>query len=193
MIKIFVYGSLRTGNRRDLTKRTFCYQIKNVLISVVSALIFNPKLLGTMIKVFVYGSLRQGGARDLSVRRKIKSPNIPDPVDFYQLKYLGKAVASGVLYDLGPFPTAIFNDGYDDDEKEEIIGEIIEANEKLLGYLDMIEGYNEKYPKHSLFLRKRITAWINNKPVKCWAYEIADKKHVDNAELIESGDWNNAR
>src|SRR5690349_21200895 len=108
-----------------------------------------------MDHLFVYGTLRSSQAPPKL--RELLAP----------LVRLGRATTSGVLYDLGPYPGAIF--GGD----AQIVGEALELpdDSRLLAALDEYEGFVPSDPKGSLYLRVRQTVTLaDGRPLECWAY-----------------------
>jgi gamma-glutamylcyclotransferase (GGCT)/AIG2-like uncharacterized protein YtfP len=54
--------------------------------------------------------------------------------------------------------------------------------------LDAYEGYNERWPENSLFIRKQVSATKENgSTIECWIYLF--NQSLENAKLIPSGDW----
>lgn len=86
--------------------------------------------------VFVYGTLLKGMSRAHMLR---------------SARFLGHASISGHLYDVGAYPAVREGDGV-------VYGELYEVNEAIMNKLDSIEGYDAADEKHSLFLRKQVSA-----------------------------------
>jgi gamma-glutamylcyclotransferase (GGCT)/AIG2-like uncharacterized protein YtfP len=85
----------------------------------------------------------------------------------------------GWLYNLGWYPGLIL------DPLGAIIAcEIIEADDEHLRYLDIYEGYNEKDPEGSLYIRRE----INVGGVDGFIYEY-NRGPISHVHLIRSNDW----
>ena len=89
-----------------------------------------------MRTIFVYGTLLRGLERASALDSS---------------KFLGPALIKARLFDLGSYPGIA--EGNDD-----VIGEVYEVDEEVLGTLDAIEGYNEESPESSLYIRRPVTA-----------------------------------
>jgi len=87
-----------------------------------------------------------------------------------KLRRVGKARARGRLYDFGDYPGAVL----DASARETITGLVYEIPEEptLLRKLDAYEGFDERHPESSLFLRKR--RWVrldDGRRQLAWVYE----------------------
>lgn len=84
-----------------------------------------------MIKVFVYGTLMKNCYNH---EQYLKGQ-----------KYLGQAVLPGyALYNLGDYPGVI------SDKKEKVLGELYEIDQQILKCLDVLEGNDCLYIRHSV-------------------------------------------
>ena len=99
-------------------------------------------------RVFVYGTLKSGNTNNaLLVERGSE--------------LIGDCTATGIeMYDLGPFPAAVLKEG------GEVEGEIWLVDKATLDRLDWLEGYNEKSPESSLYIRKMVDTNVG----KCFTY-----------------------
>jgi gamma-glutamylcyclotransferase (GGCT)/AIG2-like uncharacterized protein YtfP len=122
--------------------------------------------------LFVYGTLAEENAP-----REIAD-------DVKELKYIGKGLDFGRLYDLGDYPGAVLDAG----ARRKIFGKIYElpSNSKLLNRLDTYEEFDPEHPAKSLFVRRQTSInRPNKKKVKGWVYEY--NKGVRHRPLIENG------
>lgn len=125
-----------------------------------------------MDHLFVYGTLRSSQAPPKL--RELLSP----------LERQGRATTPGVLYDLGPYPGAVF--GGD----SEIVGEVLELpdDSRVLAALDEYEGFDSGDRKGSLYLRVRqVVILADGRPLECWAY--AYNGDLTAHAVIPSGDY----
>ena len=120
------------------------------------------------IKVFVYGTLRLGDVRG--------------GVDSFEEMLAPEAYIEGFdMLDLGGFPGLVPGDN-------RIRGEVHEY--KHLHTLDMIEGYQEKDPKSSFYIRRKVNVETPEGVTKgCWVYCLNRIPTRPKLPIIESGDW----
>lgn len=100
-----------------------------------------------------------------------------------KLKFIGKGFVFGRLYDLGDYPAAILNaDG-------KIFGRVFQLpeDENILPEFDKFEGYSPHNLPKSLYLRKKVNVFLNDKTLSCWVYEY--NQDISNAVTIESGNY----
>lgn len=93
-----------------------------------------------------------------------------------RIRPVGKAVARGILYDLGEYPGAVFGDEFSDSVKGSVFRLPHDAAERgnLLDRLDEYEGVNSHDPSSSLFVRRQLPVLLRNgRKITCWAYEYA--------------------
>ena len=121
--------------------------------------------------LFVYGTLRFEYPNPLAV--KLKSQAI----------FICKGSAPGVLYDLGWYPGAVFND----DVRTRVIGEVIALGnaERLIAQLNNYEAIPEPNKR---FRRVVIKVRLERGgTVEAWTYEAIELPAT--RRLIESGDF----
>jgi gamma-glutamylcyclotransferase (GGCT)/AIG2-like uncharacterized protein YtfP len=120
------------------------------------------------MKIFVYGTLRSGDSR----HRALQGSTFVCP-----------GFTKGVLYNLGSFPAAVFDQNVDEDRQ--IFGEIYEVNDSyILGQLDAIEGVSSSFYK-----RKTINVeGIDGEVHSCLSYEGGTCLNGNKSEIV-SGDW----
>lgn len=126
------------------------------------------------LKLFVYGSLRSG----------FKHPAYEYVSRYFTL--IGDAKVKGKLYDMGSYPAAIPTE-----ENNFIIGELYQLkNEKEFNWafeqLDDYEGVHPENNEQSLYIRQKVTVYINNRTASAWMYWY--NATIDDQPLIASGD-----
>jgi gamma-glutamylcyclotransferase (GGCT)/AIG2-like uncharacterized protein YtfP len=121
--------------------------------------------------LFVYGTLKD----------EFAPPEIAGTVK--KMKFVGNGFAYGKLYDLGEYPGAVLG------TRDKIFGSIYEVpdDENILRKLDEYEGFHPQTPKESLYLRKKIKVYINDKTLTSWIYEY--NQDLTNKPLIKSGNY----
>ena len=89
-------------------------------------------------KLFVYGTLMKNHVRAI------------DLIGEEELHFIGNGKIEGELYDLGEYPGAV------ERKAKFVYGEVYEItdSENVLRKLDEYEEFDQKNPKHSLFLRR---------------------------------------
>ena len=99
-------------------------------------------------RLFVYGTL--------------KLDNVNNPLLMQRgSEMIGECVASGIaMYNLGPSPVAVMEEG------GEVEGEVWLVDKATLERTDWLEGYNEKSPESSLYIRKMVDTNVG----KCFTY-----------------------
>ena len=117
--------------------------------------------------VFVYGTLRRGECNDIA-------RYAPAPV------FVGAGEARGTLYDLGPYPGALF------DGAGRLVGEVYHVTPAVETALDRLEGVQDD--GQGEYLRRDIQVQMGEQRLSCLAYEI-NARHVRHARRIVSGDW----
>lgn len=99
-------------------------------------------------RLFVYGTLKYGNVNNSLLTERGS-------------EFIGDCVARGIaMYDLGPFPAAVLKEG------GEVEGEIWLVDKATLERVDWLEGYNEKSPENSLYIRKMVDTTVG----KCFTY-----------------------
>lgn len=127
-----------------------------------------------ILKLFVYGSLRSG----------FKHPAYEYVSRYFTL--IGDAKVKGKLYDMGSYPAAIPTE-----ENNFIIGELYQLkNEKEFNWafeqLDDYEGVHPENNEQSLYIRQKVTVFINAGTETAWMYWY--NATIDDQPLIASGD-----
>jgi gamma-glutamylcyclotransferase (GGCT)/AIG2-like uncharacterized protein YtfP len=87
-----------------------------------------------------------------------------------RLHFYGEGSVRGVMFDLGEYPGAVFDDVSD----RRVYGAVFELTEDLrvLEALDHYEGYEPAASSRSLFDRKRQSVdLVAGGAIECWAYE----------------------
>ena len=116
--------------------------------------------------IFVYGTLLSNNSRN---------DILSDDCEF-----IANGTVSGDLYRIHDYPGLIAGDG-------NVSGEIyrIQNPEKLIDYLDMIEGVNRDPP-----LFNRVILQVETDKGKIWSYSYQYADTVKGLEKINSGKWN---
>lgn len=117
--------------------------------------------------VFVYGTLRRGECNDIA-----RYSPTPVPV--------GAGETSGVLYDLGPYPGALFGG------ESTLVGEVYRVTPEVERMLDHLEGVQDD--GQGEYLRRQVEVRVQGRWLRCLAYEI-QLVRVQGAARIVSGDW----
>jgi gamma-glutamylcyclotransferase (GGCT)/AIG2-like uncharacterized protein YtfP len=103
------------------------------------------------------------------------------------VQFVGRATIYGTLYEVQGhyFPGIVL-----DHSQRVVQGEVYQINRQALVWLDAFEGYQHTDYQRSFFLRREVTAQLDDgKQVNCSAYEInAAQFRLGN--VVESGDWN---
>ncbi len=111
--------------------------------------------------LFVYGTLKRGGSRHWILE------------DF---SFLGRAKAKNfALYDLGPYPAMVPEDGV-------VYGEVYEVPEEILRDLDWVEGVPFLYRRELIEV-----VFEDGLSLKAWAYIY--NGNVKGYPRIEDGEW----
>ncbi len=130
-----------------------------------------------VLKLFVYGSLRSG----------FKHPAYEYVSRYFTL--IGDAKVKGKLYDMGSYPAAIPTE-----ENNFIIGELYQLkNEKEFNWafeqLDDYEGVHPENHEQSLYIRQKVTVFINEETATAWMYwynaTIEDQPVIASGDVIE--------
>lgn len=107
------------------------------------------------------------------------------------------ASALGILYDLGPFPGALFDTGQ---FANIVYGRMLtftapNANiaKGVLHQFDSYEGYDQDDLENSLYIRKTIEVLVNGEKHECQAYQFNQLKNEmeGHAVYVPSGNWKN--
>ena len=109
-----------------------------------------------------------------------------------------RASALGILYDLGPFPGALFDTGQ---FTNIVYGTMItftapNANlaKGILHQFDGYEGYNQDDLENSLYIRKTIEVLVGDSKHECQTYQFNQFKDAvidinEQAVYVPNGDW----
>jgi gamma-glutamylcyclotransferase (GGCT)/AIG2-like uncharacterized protein YtfP len=121
--------------------------------------------------LFVYGTLMRGGRSPYAKLLQTRA------------RFVGEAFSPGLLYRLGRYPGAIF----DEDSPARIFGEVFRLNgPALLDSLDVYEGCSKQDTKPHLFRRDTIQVQlVRGRLLMAWAYSFA--ANVAGRRLIASG------
>jgi len=114
------------------------------------------------IRVAVYGTLRHGEGNHMLLQNS---------------RYLGTARVSGYrMHDFGPFPVVVETG----EGEDEIVVEVYEVTEEVLGHLDLLEGHPRFYKREK----------ARSLPIgeRAWIYLQSHDK-VSDLPTIERGDW----
>jgi len=106
--------------------------------------------------LFAYGTLKSG----------LATPEMAATMK--RLKFLGRGIVRGTLYNLGKYP------GLRLEGADEVSGEVFAFYDaSVLTDLDAYEGYDSSKPSDSLFVRKQRQVRLENgdKDLLCWVYE----------------------
>ena len=138
------------------------------------------------IRLFVYGTLRR-------FQREIIEPDAFDIPESRKNAFfrshtllekspcLGMAKTHGILYDVGRYPAMVSGDGT-------VVGEVYELEPEQLKTIDLLEGYEEKYPSRSHYIRIRVPVIFEDEKsdeAEVYLYN----RIVQGLTLIESGDY----
>ena len=127
----------------------------------------------TINKFFVYGTLKEGRPLDRKMFAELRTD-------------VQEGTIKGDIYSLGPYPTIKLSG------KGMVIGEVHTFPQKhlkdVLRTMDMIEGYDSKYPDEGLYNRHKVKVTLKNgKQITAWAYEYNGS--VKSAKKLEDGVW----
>lgn len=120
------------------------------------------------VTAFVYGTLMRGFPNERVI--------MDLPHDVYEAEIRGAE-----LYDVGSFPAMVFG-------KESYKGEFIVFDSSLDPdfvhmRMDRLEGYRKDSPESSLYLREKVTVYVDGKPVETeayiWNHSCADLVYID--------------
>jgi gamma-glutamylcyclotransferase (GGCT)/AIG2-like uncharacterized protein YtfP len=127
--------------------------------------------------LFVYGTLRP------------ECPRPPLTELRARLTHVGPGAFPGRLYDLGPYPAAV----YDAASDSSVHGHIFQlpTDDKTLEQLDDYEGYIPRCPAESLFIREAKTVTLaSGGELQCWVY-LHQQIPAGASEIFggDYGDW----
>jgi gamma-glutamylcyclotransferase (GGCT)/AIG2-like uncharacterized protein YtfP len=117
--------------------------------------------------IFVYGTLRSES--DHPMARRLCA----------QARHVGEGTIPGRLYDMGWYPTALF----DERENRRIIGDVfaLKPGGRLLAELDAYEAGDPAYAREIFEV-----SLADGRKIMAWAYGV---KKPPNTRLIHSGDF----
>ena len=126
--------------------------------------------------VAVYGSLRRGQQAESKMAR---------------MEFVGRGVISASLYALGWYPGIKF-DGKGNFTIVEVfkLPKAEQLRGAILYDLDGYEGYNERNPAGSLFVRRQTLVAMGEGEQELLSYVYEYNYPVNRAPLVENGDWN---
>ncbi len=124
--------------------------------------------------LFVYGTLRPGFDNAFAQYLRQRS------------RYVGEGSFPGLLYDLGNYPGAV----YQDDSATLVVGSIYDISKNrdaILTYLDYYEGVGPEFEAPTEYIRTIIPVISNDNTFASWIYIY---NHPTNGKpLILSGDY----
>lgn len=125
-----------------------------------------------MDNVAVYGSLLKG----LCNHRLFEEHNA---------EFVGKGTIQGfTMYSLIGFPGIRHSDDLD----ETVVVEVYRVDEAGLSRLDRLEGYDERNPKSSFYVREEVDALMDDgSTLRTLVYVF--NRPLDDREVVSSGDW----
>ena len=117
--------------------------------------------------IFVYGTLRQGSNHPMA--RRLSA----------QARHIGQARTPGMLYDMGWYPAAMF----DEEAPTRIIGDVfaLPPGGRLLAEIDAYEHGDPNYER-----MRREVALIGGSRLPVWTYGVSAPP---NSRVIPSGDF----
>jgi gamma-glutamylcyclotransferase (GGCT)/AIG2-like uncharacterized protein YtfP len=122
--------------------------------------------------LFVYGTLRKGSAHPFARALHARA------------EYLGTAYATGLLFDLGRYPGAVF----DAKPPGTIVGDAfaLPNPDLILALLDAFEGLAEATP-YGEYTRQRIAVRARGTKLMAWSYALVEQPRF--GRRIRGGDW----
>ncbi len=100
--------------------------------------------------------------------------------------FIGEGRLKGRLYDLGPYPVAV----YDAHDNTEIIGEVYElTSDAILAQLDEYEEYGPQFPQPNEYVRINVPVKSGTKIIDCFFYQY--NRSTDGLRQIMSGSYLN--
>ncbi|MEM8898195.1 MAG: gamma-glutamylcyclotransferase family protein [Bacteroidota bacterium] len=123
--------------------------------------------------IFVYGTLRKD------------FPHLMADFLASQAQYIGAGTTFGRLYDLGPYPAAVFSE----DDTYIVKGDVyrVKIPIRLLPLLDEYEGYRPDDIENSLYKRVIIKVYYKKEVLKAWGYTYLSTPPPEG--LIPKGDY----
>jgi gamma-glutamylcyclotransferase (GGCT)/AIG2-like uncharacterized protein YtfP len=99
------------------------------------------------------------------------------------LTFVGPCQINGRLVDLGSYPGLIVGDGIVEAELYEV------TDDAVFRRLDPFEGYDPRYLRTSLYVRRRVR--LVNPRLDAWAFFY--NQDVEGKPIIETGSWKRPR
>lgn len=97
------------------------------------------------------------------------------------------ASAKGTMFSVGGFP-ALIESPMDGEIKGELAYIQPDKYERVMKELDGLEGYYERFPERSMYLRKKTTVMTaGGAPVEAWVYYW--NRSIERLEHVPEGDW----
>ncbi len=124
------------------------------------------------VYLFTYGTLMSGFNNSMALYLRKNA------------QLIAKARFNGLLFDLGSYPGAI----YQEDSKHKVFGEVYQLSSNsnvIFEILDVYEGIND--PDFNLYERKVIPVNVNNTVYNNFVYLL---RETPKASLINGGDYN---
>ena len=125
--------------------------------------------MSSLSSVFVYGTLLPGLERSSALDGCLSC---------------GPAIIQADLFDFGPYPGIRTGSG-------SVVGEVFRVNDAVLASLDLIEGYQSKAPKDSLFVRQQVSVRSLADAGESEVFTYFAQQ--DGGTLIPSGDYRRHR
>jgi gamma-glutamylcyclotransferase (GGCT)/AIG2-like uncharacterized protein YtfP len=124
--------------------------------------------------LFVYGTLLDTDNEFAAFLRK-------------HCSFVKRGKFKGILYDIGEYPGAVFNnkiDGY-------VHGSIYLMSNatQVLEKLDDYEGFGDDQEQPNLFIRQLVEIETNSRAIDCWVYLY--NREVGGLPIISKGDYPN--
>ena len=138
------------------------------------------------IRLFVYGTLRRFQREKIdpeafNIQQSRKNAFFRSHTLLEKSLCLGMAKTRGILYDVGRYPAMVSGDGT-------VVGEVYDLEPEQLKTIDLLEGYEEKDPSRSHYIRIRVPVIFedaNSDEAEVYLYN----QTVHGLTLIESGDY----
>jgi len=106
--------------------------------------------------LFVYGTLRNDAQNDMAAYLRD------------QATFLGEGRMAGKMFDLGPYPGAIYIKGAD----EQVSGHVFKMHRpsQVLAVLDEYEGVGDSFPAPNEYVREERPVLVGQQTLSCWVY-----------------------
>lgn len=126
-------------------------------------------------QLFVYGTLLQ------------KIENYASHFLKNNCTVIGAGFITGVLYDIGHYPGAI----YAAESQEKVFGEVVLLSNQVevIGVLDEYEGFEPASPEKSEYIRIEVPVQMNEKIIRTWMYHynfpIAGYQKIEHGNYLD--------